>query len=153
MAFSRYCRNKRSILASGAEGSSPKLAELLGKVIEGLRNEALQVAMKFSDDELRGEDAIDVLVERVENYVIAFKWWHEDWRSDVQTAEQTNDVINHTPLEMDHPESSPLTRKPQCPTISWRLLARPNRVLEHERFRDDRHSTVEAARGHSQTQK
>ena len=32
-----------------------------------------QVAMDLSDDELRGEDAIDVLVERVENYVNAFK--------------------------------------------------------------------------------
>ena len=37
---------------------------LLGKVIEELRNEASQVAMDSSDDELRGEDAIDVLAER-----------------------------------------------------------------------------------------
>ena len=29
--------------------------------------------MDFSDDQLKGEDAIDELVERLENYVVAFK--------------------------------------------------------------------------------
>ena len=51
-------------------GQASQFAEFLGKVIERLRNEASQVAMGISDDELRGEDAINVLVDRVENYAI-----------------------------------------------------------------------------------
>ena len=43
---------KRAITTSGDEEQDPQLAEFLGKVIEGLRNEALQVAMGLSDDEL-----------------------------------------------------------------------------------------------------
>ena len=49
------------------QGASLKLAEFLGKVFEVLRNDALQAVMELSDDELRGEDAIDVLVERFAN--------------------------------------------------------------------------------------
>ena len=51
--------------------------------------------MDLSDDERRGEGAVDVLVERVENDAIALKeeeatvslqGQHEDWWSDVETA-------------------------------------------------------------------
>ena len=83
----------------------------------GLRDEALQFALDLTDDELRGEDAIDVLVERVDNYVFAFK---EEEASAVfragtriggpmsrQPSECTNDVVHHTPLEVDEPSHVP----------------------------------------------
>ena len=60
-------------------------------------------ASKESDDELRGEDAIDVLVERAGHYVVAHKEeeteaqaQHEVGRPDVITAKRTNDVVRHT---------------------------------------------------------
>ena len=72
------------------------------------------ISSDFSDDELGG-DATDVLVERVENYVIAFKG--EEGTSLFRTctmvggqmSRQPNDQMtsHRTPLEMDDPSQVP----------------------------------------------
>ena len=70
----RSCgREKRAILAAKEEERPAKLAGFLGKIVEGLRNEELQLAMDLTDDDLNSEKALDVLVQKVEKYVVAFQ--------------------------------------------------------------------------------
>ena len=56
----------------GRGASFPKLAEYLSLAIDGLK-EALQFAKDLSEDEVPGEDAVDVSVKEVEKYVVAVK--------------------------------------------------------------------------------
>ena len=82
--------------------------------------------MDLSDD-LRGEDAIDVLVEKNENHVITFK--EEEATAIFRLARRIGGVMSRQPNEPTTPHITrrqrwmsrvrSMTRTPQCPTIFW----------------------------------
>ena len=90
------------------------LAEYASKVIEGL-----------------SEDASDVLVAKVENFVVAVRQeeatarqgWHEDWRDVVATGRASH-VIHYTPPEMDEPSQVPGRAHDRIGQSPGRLSAR-----------------------------
>ena len=56
-----------------AETKIQQLHQLVSKVVDGLSDEALKVAMDLSEDQLAAPEAIDILVEAMTEHVRKFK--------------------------------------------------------------------------------
>ena len=87
---SRCLRENPRSLHLETKGKPPNSQLFLGKVIEGLPNE---VAMDISDDELRGEDAIDMSVGSARG--------HPRTRTEEQSTRKTRTELTAFPHRME----------------------------------------------------